>query len=216
RRPFHAFVGRMSGEAGDLLVAAGVVAGQAIDLVFGREVETVVLPAVAHMAGLAEGFVRLVADAEAVEHGFLAQLAAVYRVLVLPGPVAGGHHLLGGLGVTGQTGAGDLLAAGKWPLQFLELAVVRCGGQCGAAGPQRDADGECRSPADDCSHGRLLPYRYRRSGQAVPPPSSPISSVVALSQACGGISRLVGAGWWRNTRPARSKIEPWQGHRKPP
>src|SRR6476661_2136691 len=33
---------------------------------------------------------------------------------------------------------------------------------------------------------------------------------------CGGTSRLSGAGLFLNTRPARSNVEPWQGHRKPP
>ena len=33
---------------------------------------------------------------------------------------------------------------------------------------------------------------------------------------CGGTSRLSGAGLFLNTRPAMSKVEPWQGHRKPP
>src|SRR5688572_3819316 len=33
---------------------------------------------------------------------------------------------------------------------------------------------------------------------------------------CGGTSRLSGAGLLLKTRPAMSKVEPWQGHRKPP
>jgi hypothetical protein len=33
---------------------------------------------------------------------------------------------------------------------------------------------------------------------------------------CGGTSRLSGAGLFLKTRPAMSKVEPWQGHRKPP
>ena len=32
----------------------------------------------------------------------------------------------------------------------------------------------------------------------------------------GGTSRLVGAGLALNTRPAKSKVEPWHGQRKPP
>src|SRR3954447_24750515 len=33
---------------------------------------------------------------------------------------------------------------------------------------------------------------------------------------CGGTSRLSGAGLFLNTRPAKSKVEPWHGHRNPP
>ena len=33
---------------------------------------------------------------------------------------------------------------------------------------------------------------------------------------CGGTSRLSGAGLSLKTRPAMSKVEPWQGQRKPP
>src|SRR3954467_7924082 len=33
---------------------------------------------------------------------------------------------------------------------------------------------------------------------------------------CGGTSRLSGAGLFLKTRPAMSKVEPWQGHRNPP
>ena len=32
----------------------------------------------------------------------------------------------------------------------------------------------------------------------------------------GGMSMLVGAGLFWNTRADRSKVEPWQGQRKPP
>ena len=32
----------------------------------------------------------------------------------------------------------------------------------------------------------------------------------------GGISKLSGAGLFLYTRPATSKVEPWQGHKKPP
>src|SRR5574343_512841 len=46
--------------------------------------------------------------------------------------------------------------------------------------------------------------------------SSPISRRVSLRYMCGGTSRLSGAGLFLNTRPAMSKVEPWQGQRKPP
>src|SRR5207344_16751 len=46
--------------------------------------------------------------------------------------------------------------------------------------------------------------------------SSPINSTVSDRYMCGGTSRLSGAGLFLKTRPARSKVEPWQGQRKPP
>src|SRR5687768_16974692 len=46
--------------------------------------------------------------------------------------------------------------------------------------------------------------------------SSPISSRLSDRYMYGGTSRLSGAGLFLNTRPARSKVEPWHGHRKPP
>ncbi len=45
--------------------------------------------------------------------------------------------------------------------------------------------------------------------------SSPIRMTVSDRYLYGGIGRLSGAGLFLNTRPARSKVEPWQGHRKP-
>src|SRR5690606_15477143 len=39
---------------------------------------------------------------------------------------------------------------------------------------------------------------------------------VSLRYWYGGTSRLSGAGLFLYTRPAMSKVEPWQGHRKPP
>src|SRR5574343_156051 len=46
--------------------------------------------------------------------------------------------------------------------------------------------------------------------------SSPINSLASDRYMCGGTSRLSGAGLFLKTRPAMSKVEPWQGHRKPP
>ncbi len=46
--------------------------------------------------------------------------------------------------------------------------------------------------------------------------SSPIRSLVSDRYMCGGTSRLSGAGLFLKTRPAMSKVEPWQGQRKPP
>src|SRR5690606_28014374 len=46
--------------------------------------------------------------------------------------------------------------------------------------------------------------------------SSPINSLVSVRYVWGGTSRFTGDGLFLNTRPARSKVDPWQGHRKPP
>lgn len=43
------------------------------------------------------------------------------------------------------------------------------------------------------------------------PVSSPISKRVSAMYWCGGITRLVGAGTFLYTRPAKSNFEPWQG-----
>ena len=39
---------------------------------------------------------------------------------------------------------------------------------------------------------------------------------MSLKYICGGTSKLSGAGLFLNTRPARSKVDPWHGHKKPP
>ena len=52
--------------------------------------------------------------------------------------------------------------------------------------------------------------------QASPFSSLPISNLVSLRYIWRGTCRLSGAGLFLNTRPAMSKVEPWQGHRKPP
>src|SRR4029077_2233671 len=51
---------------------------------------------------------------------------------------------------------------------------------------------------------------------ASPFSSLPIISLVSLRYMWGGTCRLSGAGLFLKTRPAMSKVEPWQGHRKPP
>src|SRR5574344_869345 len=43
-----------------------------------------------------------------------------------------------------------------------------------------------------------------------------MSSLVSDKYMCGGTGRLSGEGLFLNTRPAKSNVEPWQGHRKPP
>ncbi len=43
-----------------------------------------------------------------------------------------------------------------------------------------------------------------------------MSSVVSDRYLCGGTSKLSGAGLFLKTRPAKSNVDPWQAHRKPP
>src|SRR5512140_811221 len=43
--------------------------------------------------------------------------------------------------------------------------------------------------------------------------SAPMSTRVSERYMCGGTARLSGAGLFLKTRPARSKVEPWQGQR---
>ena len=119
----------MAGQSGKFQVVARVVAGQAVDLGFVREVEVCILPAIADVTGLAEGFVGAVTDAEAIEHGLLAQTLAGVRVGVVPRPVTRGHHLRGSFGMTTEAGSGDLFAAGEWSLQLPEAAMVGRGSQ---------------------------------------------------------------------------------------
>src|SRR6478672_8493838 len=51
---------------------------------------------------------------------------------------------------------------------------------------------------------------------ASPFSSLPIRILLSDRYMYGGTSRLDGAGLFLNTRAARSKVEPWHGHRKPP
>src|SRR5450830_172597 len=51
---------------------------------------------------------------------------------------------------------------------------------------------------------------------ASPFSSLPIRILLSLRYIWRGTTRLSGAGLFLKTRPARSKVEPWQGHRKPP
>src|SRR5512140_2513882 len=60
-----------------------------------------------------------------------------------------------------------------------------------------------------------VPSRRVRQGHH-PLLSSPMSKRVSERYMCGGTSRLSGAGLFLKTRPARSKVDPWQGQRKPP
>src|SRR5262245_45197872 len=64
--------------------------------------------------------------------------------------------------------------------------------------------------------GQAGPDEGARAGHQAFLSAWPISSLRSVRYTCGGTSRLSGAGLFLNTRPARSKVEPWHGHRKPP
>jgi hypothetical protein len=78
------------------------VAGQAIDVFLGLEVEVGILPAVADVAAVAGGFVRGDRNAEVVDDGLLAQRLLGLGIEVFPFPVLGAVDLAGGLGVAGS------------------------------------------------------------------------------------------------------------------
>src|SRR5690242_19954774 len=56
----------------------------------------------------------------------------------------------------------------------------------------------------------------RRPCYASPFSSLPITSLLSDRYMYGGMSMFVGAGLFLNTRADKSKVEPWQGQRKPP
>lgn len=118
----------MPSEARKLEVVAGVMAGKAVDLGFVGKVEAGILPTIADVARLAERLVGTVADAEAVEHGLLAQTLTGIRVYVVPGPVPRGHDLLGCLALAAQTGPRYFFATGERTQQGIETSVI--GGGC--------------------------------------------------------------------------------------
>jgi len=124
-REFGVLVRRVASQPRQLAVGAGgVVADQTVHIVLGGEVEFLVLPAVADVAGGAELIVRRHGGAEVVDDVLFAQALFGVRVHELPGPVLGFLHLFGGLGVAGETGLGDFRAAGEGLFQGVELAVV--------------------------------------------------------------------------------------------
>jgi hypothetical protein len=114
---------------GLLVVAGGVVAGQAIDVFLGLEIEAGILPAVADVATVAGGFVRGDRNAEVIDDGLFAQRLLGLGIQVFPFPVLGAVDLAGGLGVAFKAGLGDFRAGTEGFLQLLELCVVGGGGE---------------------------------------------------------------------------------------
>jgi hypothetical protein len=124
------------------------VAGQAIDVFLGLEIEAGILPAVADVAAVAGRFVRGDGNAEVIDDGFLAQRLLGIGIEVFPFPVLGAVDLAGGLGVAGEAGLGHFGAGVEGLLQFLELGVVGGGGELERLGFRLGFLGQYRAGGD--------------------------------------------------------------------
>src|SRR5574343_40281 len=85
--------------------------------------------------------------------------------------------------------------------------------------PHRGCGEACVNPLQCITRQRAVGFVFLEitSSHAYAPfLSSPMRIRVSARYTCGGTSRLVGAGFALKTRPAKSNVEPWQGHKKPP
>jgi hypothetical protein len=110
--------------------ACVVMANQAVNILLTAEIEISIFPPVTGVAGSAGGPVSLDTDAEIIEGVLLAHGDNAVPVLELirltfPGPMDGGHHFLGGVRVTFQAGAGDVLTGFIRALN--DIGMVRVG-----------------------------------------------------------------------------------------
>ena len=106
------------------VTACGVMAHEAIHIGFGFEIKILVLPAIAYMAGIAEGVIGRDGNTEIVDHIFLAQTLHVVRVHIFPCPVLGAVDLSCGLSMACQACCSDFWAGLEVLLQFLEFGVI--------------------------------------------------------------------------------------------
>lgn len=92
-----------------------------------------------------------------------------------------------------------------WPLVAIFKRLRR-----DRLGPRRPSDSWLQHDANAhaMSSGEVPLVLMRQAG-----PSSPIWMRLSLAKRYGGISRLLGAGLFLNTRPAPSKVDPWQGQK---
>ncbi|OIQ68229.1 hypothetical protein GALL_501820 [mine drainage metagenome] len=97
---------------------------QAVDIFLDREVELVILHAVADVATGASGFIGPHRGTKIINDVPLSQQLLGLRIDVFPGPVGGLLNLLGGLGMAAQAGFGDLGTGVKSPVEDLEFAVI--------------------------------------------------------------------------------------------
>ena len=127
RRELSGLRDRVAGAGWELLVGTGrVVADEAVDVLFGREIEGVIGPSVSRVATRAARFIRLDADAEVVDLGLLSDdiRLAERSGIRLPRPVGRRHDLFRRFGVARQTGLGHVLVGGELLVEDLELGVV--------------------------------------------------------------------------------------------
>ncbi len=124
------FVQRMTCLRWPLLVGTGaIVADEAINLVFSREVEGFCVgPAIACVARCTARFIRRDIATERIDFRLLAQYLAGYRMYVLPGPVNRTLYLVRSLGMTGQAGCSDFRTTRERPRESLEFGVI--GSRC--------------------------------------------------------------------------------------
>lgn len=125
RWKLHFFIHRMAGQAGWFSVSArGVMAGQAIDIFFGGEIEIPVLKAIAHMAGSAISLIAGNADTEIIDQRLFTDRLAGIRIKRFQGPVLGFHHLTSRFGMAAQAGPGNFRARFEILLQYFKLFVI--------------------------------------------------------------------------------------------
>ena len=110
------FVGRIG--------PGGVMAGEAINLLFRCEVEVFTLPFVTDVAEGAIGFVRRDRDQCAVQDVPFAKQLSRFTVRKLPVPVSGRMHLLGGQVMATQASLCQFLTRLKFLLQDVEVGMV--------------------------------------------------------------------------------------------
>jgi hypothetical protein len=115
----------VTGQAGWFSVsAAGVMAGQAIDIFFGGEIEIPVFVAIAHMAGRAISLITGNADTEIIDQRLFTDHFAGIRIHRFQCPVLGFHHLASRFGMAAQAGPGDFRARFEILLQYFKLFVI--------------------------------------------------------------------------------------------
>ena len=177
--------------------AAGVVAGEAVDVAGAGEVEGLVAPAEADVALVAALAAARDPDAEVVEDVPLPDVADAPALDVLAAlvvPVRRAHHLLGPAVVAGDAGLGDLLRLGEGALQLREAGVIdRRGGLLrvaraqggGGRGVGVAADEGARGEGNDGKkggdEGEDLPHRVT---QGVSMATSSVAETVPLADRC--------------------------------
>jgi hypothetical protein len=117
-REFCRFRNRKPGAGREFFVSgSGVVANETIHIFLNGEIKIFVFPTVANVATGATRLVGLDIYAEVVNECLFAQCLAGGFIDIFPRPVRGMHNFIGGLGVAGEAGFGDILRGCKGSLQ---------------------------------------------------------------------------------------------------